>query len=113
MSHDDEDPNVDLAAAIKALRAALEESLADGSHSTVRFRADPVELTVNVAVTKSRQGTAGVKWHVISVGGQRERELASTQTLKLRLTPVLFDEDGGPLPEDEQLIADREEDPAP
>jgi hypothetical protein len=111
MSQDDTDPNVDLAAAIKALRVALEEALTDGQSSAVRFRADPVELTVNVVVTKSRQGAAGVKWHVISVGGQRERELASTQTLKLRLTPVLLDEEGDPLPEDEQLIADREHDP--
>jgi len=72
----------------------------------VRFRVEPVELALQVGVTRSRKGAAGVKWHVLTLGGERSREVGATQTLKLRLTPVLFDEKGNELPRGEQMISD-------
>lgn len=85
---------VDLADAIKALRDALIQAMWDGQHSRIRFRMDPVELTVNVGVTRTGGGTAGVKWHILTLAGERSRRLESAQALKLRLTPVLLDENG-------------------
>jgi hypothetical protein len=107
---DEVQPNsVELADAIEALRDALVRAWWDGQRSQVRFRVEPVELTVQVGVTRSGKGAAGVKWHVLTLGGERSRESATTQTLRLRLAPVLFDEQGNVLAETEQLIADRED----
>jgi hypothetical protein len=97
---------VDLPDAIEALRRDLAAAWWDGRHHRVRFRVEPVELTVQVAVTRSGKGSAGVKWHVLTLGGERSRETATTQTLTLRLEPVLYDAQGRQLPEEDQLISD-------
>lgn len=109
MEDQSESGSVELADAIEALRDALVRAWWDGQMSRVRFRVEPVDLTVQVGVTRSGKGAAGVKWHVLALGGERSRETATTQTLRLRLAPVLFDEQGNVLAETEQLVADREE----
>lgn len=101
------DPSwVELSEAIEALRTALVAAWWDGQHKRVRFRVAPVELTVQVGVTRVGKGAAGIRWHVLSLGGERSREAATTQTLRLRLAPVLFDDQGNVLAEAEQLISD-------
>ena len=91
---DETGATVELADAIEALRDALVRAWWDGQKSRVRFRVEPVELTVHVGVTKTGKGAAGVKWHVLTLGGERSRETETTQTLKVRLAPVLFDDHG-------------------
>ncbi len=103
----------DLADAIEALRDALVKAWWDGQKSRVRFRVEPAELTLEVGVTKSGKGAAGVKWHVLTLGGERSREAVTTQTLRLRLAPVLFDEQGNLLAGAEQLISDRDDQAGP
>jgi hypothetical protein len=98
---------VDLADAIGALRDALVQAIWDGQNSRIRFRVEPVDLTVRVGVTRTGTGIAGVKWHILTLGGERSRESEIMQTLKVRLAPVLFDENGIERPEAEQLIAGR------
>jgi len=93
---------------IEALRAALDTAWQDGQGRRVRFKLEPVELTVQAGVTRAGKGAAGVRWHVLSLGGERSREAVSTQTLKLRFTPVLFDMNGEALPGDEQLVSDQD-----
>lgn len=109
----DDAPGVDLADAIRALREALVQAMWDGQNSTVRFHVDPVELTVHVGVTRAAKGAAGVKWHILTAGGERSRESEAIQTLKIRLTPVLFDETGQELATDEQLVLGRADDEPP
>lgn len=82
----------------------------DGQRQPVRFRVEPVELTVQVAVTRTVNGTAGVKWYVLAFGAGKSRETVATQTLKLRLTPVLSDGEGNELQGAELLISDRDDD---
>lgn len=113
MEDQGEPSSVELADAIEALRDALVRAWWDGQMSRVRFRVEPVELTVQVGVTRSGKGAAGVKWHVLALGGERSREAATTQTLRLRLAPVLFDEQGNVLAETEQLVAGREDKNSP
>jgi hypothetical protein len=97
---------VELPDAIEALRRDLAEAWLDGRNATVRFRVEPVELTIQVGVTRTGKGSAGIKWHIIALGGERSRETTATQTLKLRLTPEFFDAEGRRLADVEQLIFD-------
>jgi hypothetical protein len=85
---------VGLSDAIGSLRSELTAAWSAGAGERVRFRAAPVELTLQVGATKKGSGSAGVKWWVVSVGGERSRETVATQTLKLTLEPVLVDEHG-------------------
>ncbi len=110
MADDDDDPGwVGLTEAIEALRAALVAAWWDGRQQRVRFKVEPVELTMQVGVTRAGKGSAGIRWHVLALGGERSREAVTTQTLRLRLAPVLFDDQGNVLAEAEQLIFDRDE----
>lgn len=96
---------VNLSVAIAALRRDLAAAWWDGQNNRVRFKVEPVEMTVEAGVTKKGSGQAGVKWHILTLGGERSRENATTQTLKLKLTPVFYDERGRRLPDGEQLIS--------
>jgi len=78
---------VDLADAIEALRSALMAVWNASPKKGVRFRVEPVELTVQAGVTRSGKGAAGVR---------------------LRLSPVFIDAHGNLREHDEQLIWDQE-----
>jgi len=108
VGEDDGSGWIDLSEAIEALRAALVAAWWDGQGRRVLVKLEPVELTVQAGVTRTGKGAAGIKWHVLSLGGERSREAATTQTLKLRLTPVLLDAEGNVLAEAEQLISDQD-----
>lgn len=110
MTDDDADPGwVGLTEAIEALRASLVAAWWDGQQRRVRFKVEPVELMMQVGLTRVGKGAAGIRWHVLTLGGERSREAVNTQTLRLRLAPVLFDEQGNVLAEAEQLISDRDD----
>ena len=79
-----------LADAIDALRSDLTEALRRGAGQAIQFQMEPVELTIQVVVTKSADGKIG--WSVLGIGGSYEA--ASTQTLKLSLRPVMTKPDG-------------------
>jgi hypothetical protein len=102
---------VGLPEAIEALRRDLATAWWDGRNHRVRFRVEPVELTVQVGVTRESAGSAGIKWHILTLGGTHKREATATQTLKLRLQPVLFDESGKALSDKDQLVSDRDDTP--
>ena len=89
---------VSLSAAIGALRDELMCAVwagqfpyqLNGEQRTLRFKPQPIEVTLQVAVTVERTGHAGVKWWLIDAGGELSREKMATQTVKLTLEPVLF-----------------------
>jgi hypothetical protein len=102
---------VDLSTAIAALRRDLARAWWDGRNQRVRFRVEPVELTVQAGVTRTGKGQAGVKWHILTLGGEKSKETAVTQTLRLRLAPVFYAEDGQLLAEQEQAVSGEDEPP--
>jgi hypothetical protein len=59
----------------------------------VQFRAGPVELEFEVAVTRTCGGEGGVQIWVLTLGGKAERGQATTQRIKVTLQPV--DPDSG------------------
>jgi Trypsin-co-occurring domain 2 len=78
------EPIGELAAAIESLRAELTEAMAAGAGQPMRFSLEPIELTLQVTVTKGLDGKIG--WNVVGFGGKRES--ASTDTLTVRLKPL-------------------------
>jgi hypothetical protein len=81
---------VGLADAIDALRGELTEAIRRGRAQGMQFQLDPLELTVQVTVTKDANGRIG--WTVLGVGASYQA--ANTQTLKLKLTAVWKRADG-------------------
>lgn len=102
---------VDLSTAIAALRRDLARAWWDGRNQRVRFKVEPVEMTVQAGVTRTGKGQAGVKWHILTLGGEKSKETAVTQTLRLRLAPVFYAEDGQLLAEQEQAVSGEDEPP--
>lgn len=90
---------VPLAAAIGALRDELMRAWWDGRDGSLRFKPSPVELSLQVGVTSSGKGSAGVRWWLIELGGELSRQSVATQLVKVSLEPVMFDkETHEPLP---------------
>jgi hypothetical protein len=84
---------VPLAEAIAALRNELLRAWWDRD-KFLRFKPAPIELTLQVAVTSTGKGSAGVSWWLIELGGELSRESVVTQELKITLEPKLFDSQG-------------------
>lgn len=81
---------IGLTEAIGALRRELLAAMSEGEEAAMRFRLAPVELSMQVAVTKEANGKIG--WHVLGLGSSYSS--GTTQTLKLRLEPVWRQDDG-------------------
>jgi len=85
----------------EALIALREELLAawqegEGEGRRLRFRVpEPIELTFQAAVTQEGKANAGVKWWLLSLGGEASRGSQVTQTLRLKLAPVMYDPETG------------------
>jgi Trypsin-co-occurring domain 2 len=80
-----DDAAITLAAAVEALRRELAEALDAGKDQDIQFGLEPIDLTVQAAVKKEANGKIG--WKILGLGGSYES--ARTQTLTLRLTPML------------------------
>lgn len=78
---------VGLGEAIRALREELSAAKAEGDGSWMRFQPGPLELELEVSVTKDVHGQVG--WKILEVGGSRESGV--TQTVRLTLTPQWWD----------------------
>ena len=89
---------VGLSEALIALREELLTAWQEGEGEgrKLRFRIpEPIELTIQAAVTVDAKANAGVKWWLLSLGGEASRESQITQTLHLKLAPVMYDEQTG------------------
>lgn len=79
-----------LADAIEALRAELTDAVSRGANQSMRFRIKPVELKIQVAVTKGIDGK--IAWNVLGLGAKRVSETA--HELHLHLEPVWLTQEG-------------------
>jgi Trypsin-co-occurring domain 2 len=84
------DINVGLVNAIVALREELIAAIAEGEGAPMRFRLGPIEVTLQVAITREAGGKIG--WHVVGLGASHSS--ATTQALRLHLEPVWRQDDG-------------------
>ena len=82
------DLNIPLAEAIKALRTELLTAIVEGTDKDLRFALGPIDLELQLEVSKEAGGEAGIKFWVLSVGGKGSRSSGATHTVRLTLTPV-------------------------
>jgi hypothetical protein len=87
---------VSLSDAIRSLRDELTSAAVAGEQNLLRFQPGPIELTLEVAVTKSGKASGGVKWWLVDAHGELAKQTVSTQTVKVTLEPIVFDADGQP-----------------
>jgi|GEM_PF-1339848 len=80
-----------LADTIAAVRRELSSALAVGQGQLVQFRAGPVELEFEIAVTCTGGGQAGVHLSVLTLGSQSAPARATTQRIKVTLQPPDLD----------------------
>lgn len=77
-----------LADTIAAVRRELSSALAAGPGQPAQFRAGPVELEFEIAVTCTGSGQAGVHLSVLTLGAQSGPARATTQRIKVTLQPL-------------------------
>lgn len=92
--------NIELAELLASLRSEIGRARLDAAGKDVRFRINSIDLELQVAVEKSAEAKAGVKFWVVSLGAGGGAKSAQTHTIKLSLDartaqgdPVLTGED--------------------
>lgn len=86
--------NLQLSEMIEALRLELAVAQKAGEGDQLKFEVGPVELEVEIGVTKTTTGGAGVKFWVVEAGVDRERADAVTHRVKVTLHPKRADGSG-------------------
>jgi hypothetical protein len=77
--------DVPLAEMIQTLRRELMRAQAEATGEKIRFELEKVELELNVVVTRTGKGHAGVEFWVVSAGGEYEKKGEMSHTIKLTL----------------------------
>jgi Trypsin-co-occurring domain 2 len=101
---------VGLSEALVALREELMEAWWEGEGDDRRLRfqiAEPIELTMQAAVTVDAKGRAGVRWWLLDLGGEASRASVSTQTLRLKLAPIMYDPQTGQRTDQVEIDSER------
>ena len=83
-----EPPGIGLADMITSLRRELLEAQTDPATAQLALRTGTVELELQVAVTRTTKGRAGIRFWVIDAGADHGRERVATQTFKIALDPI-------------------------
>jgi hypothetical protein len=84
--------HVPLADLISALRQELAKAMREGRGAEPQFELGSVELELQVEVARNVEGSAGIHFWVIALGGGANRSSRDVHTVRLTLTPV--DESG-------------------
>ncbi len=94
-----------LARVIEGLRRELLKAVLLGANQPLRFRLKPVEVELQVVVTNTGEGEAGIRFWVVNLGAKASTANQVTHSLKLTLDPVYR---GG---DEEILVSDFESGP--
>ena len=92
------DDELGLAAALEALRDDLQSAWRAGQGRQVRFRASEVTLQLETVARLDKDGSGKIRWYVVEAGGGVKSGSERTQKLTLTLTPLVYDEQGKPVP---------------
>ena len=79
---------VPIVQAIQTLRRELSKAIKSGNHEDLQFQLGPVELELQLVVTRGGSGEAGVQFGVVSGGIEGSVSREATHTVKLTLVPI-------------------------
>lgn len=79
---------IELAALLASLRSEIDRARLDSAGKDVKFRVDCIDLELQVAVEKSAEADAGVRFWVVSMGGKGTAKSTETHVVKLKLAAV-------------------------
>ncbi|MFJ9777769.1 trypco2 family protein [Kitasatospora sp. NPDC101157] len=82
---------IELSDVIRDLRAQLEQAVAEGAGRAIQFELGEVELEVSLALERSAEGGARVRFWVVELGGDGKRGHTDTQRVRLTLHPRMAD----------------------
>jgi hypothetical protein len=82
------DVEIPLADAVRALRRELQEAIRRADGEDLQFALGPIELELQLSLSRQMGGEAGVAFWVIKLGGKAGRSQTETHRVKLSLTPV-------------------------
>jgi hypothetical protein len=91
----EDEVQIPLASAIRALRRELVAAVEEGEDEGVRFALGPIELNLQVQIKRQAGGDAKIGFWVVSLGGKAASSTGTTHTVRLSLNPVLASADGG------------------
>jgi hypothetical protein len=77
--------------AVSELRSELERAITSAQDARLKFEAIDVTMEFQVGITRSKEGSGGLKFWVLELGGGLARSDAETQTVTLNLKPILAD----------------------
>ena len=80
--------NITLSEAIQNLRSELLVAMQRDSGDQLRFQLGPVEMELQVGVTREASAKGGLKWWLIEAGGEAKSGSSSTHKIKLVLDPI-------------------------
>ncbi len=85
---------VSIAEVIGEVRRQLEQAVAEGADSSLKFEVGPVKLTFTVQVEKTTGGEGAVQVWILQVGAKRDSTRSSAQTVTVTLSPYQIAPDG-------------------
>ena len=86
---------VGLKETVAALRTELSDSIAAAAEEKLRFEVGTINLEFQVEVERTAEGSGGIKFWVVELGGKISRKSATTHTVTISLKPV--SQDGRPV----------------
>lgn len=88
---------IELATVIRDLRQELERAVVAAKGEVLRFELGTIELEVSVALERTAQAGAKVRFLVVESGADAAVRAASTQRITLALQPTLTGSGNSPL----------------
>ena len=86
---------IGLREALKALRTELKESIQESLQEDIRFEIGKIEMEFQIEIDRSTEGSGGVRFWVIELGGKRTSASSTSHTIKIPLQPLT--RSGGPV----------------
>jgi hypothetical protein len=93
---------IGLREAIAALRAELSDSITASAGEQLRFEVGEMELEFQVEVERVAEGSGGIRFWVVELGGKVSQASTVTHTVKIPLKPVT--EDRAPVLTGSQIV---------
>lgn len=102
---------LELASALRQLRAELNEAMDDAEGQRLRFELGPVELSLTATVGREAKPGAKIRWWVVEAGAEATISREAVQQIKLVLTPRDTQAPSGPGGKQARVLIEGEEVP--